>query len=654
MMVTIISEEPELMRSSFTYRVNAPVLLLLLALLVAGILLLRVFVATLVNKSYASHLVKESEMLELSLQHAFIDNDFSMVEDIFLFASTQRDTRAIRLITPQDVVMVSSLPEEDGAVMDRSKNGCVVCHAPGVVEPPSSVRLPPDEERGDLIIVANRVENSVSCRACHADDGDTLGVVLSEHYTEPVDSSLANLDGGLFTGGLSFLIVLSLALILAFRKNVADPLATLAEGGELKDTGLADNPIGKLALRLQKAESSAQSAEFVASFQRRSFDALLSLFEGLDSACSVETFMQKAIRTVQTATGISSVAMRVYDEGQKCFRLVAQDGMSLEMVNELVCIPSDRGFQAQALAKKRPVCSQNLANDSRLGGASPIAAGYKSLACVPLIAAGQVLGTMELAIKEAHTWEDTEQRWLDLVGHSIGIILYQARLTEQLKGMVALEERNRVAQEIHDGLAQLLGSLRLWAEEARISIEEKEYSQVEAAVTMIESTARDAYASLREEILGLRNTIVLGEDLIPIFAEYLHRFQRQWGILTRLEVSGDGKDGRVQSLSPAAEIQLLRIVQEGLTNVRRHAGARSLSLQIDDRPDEYRVILQDDGRGFKPQSQSNEHLGLRIMQERAASAGGQVQVISNEGQGTRVEIRLPKQVELRRAIGAEA
>jgi signal transduction histidine kinase len=638
------------MRSSLSYRVVILILVLLFALFVAGLLLLRTFVSRLANELYASHLVNESEVLELSLQHAFIDNDVSMIDDIFQFASTQRDTRSIRVITPQNVVMASSLPEEDGVVMDRSAGGCGVCHAPEVIPPPAFIRLPAVEGQDDLIITANRLENSVACYTCHVHDGNTLGVLLTERYTAPVDRWLASLDTWLFGGGALFLVVVSLSTVATFRRHVADPLETLAEGGVLENTGFLEKPIGKLSKRLQQAESNAQSAEFAATFQRRSFDALLSLFEGLDASSSVESIMQKAIQTVQTATGISSVAMRVYEEDHNCFRLVAQEGMSPEMVKELACIPSDSGFQAQALEKKRPVCSQDLVNDPRLGGASPIAAGYVSLACVPLIAADQVLGSMELAVKDPHPWDKGEQRWLALVGHSIGISLYQAKLTEQLKGMVALEERNRLAQEMHDGLAQLLGSLRLWADEARISIDEKEYSRVEAAVTKIESTARDAYASLREEILGLRYTIVPGEDLTPVFAEYLNRFQRQWGIKTRLEISGYSQDGHNRTLSPAAEIQLLRIVQEGLTNVRRHANARYLTLHIDDSADEYQVTIQDDGRGFNPELVSSEHLGLRIMRERAASAGGQVRVDSAEGQGTRIEVWLPKKAILQRVV----
>jgi signal transduction histidine kinase len=249
---------------------------------------------------------------------------------------------------------------------------------------------------------------------------------------------------------------------------------------------------------------------------------------------------------------------------------------------------------------------------------------------------------MELAVKRKHSWDEVELQWLELVGRSVGILIHHVRLTDRLKGVLVEEEHNRVAQEIHDGLAQLLGSLRLWAEDANLALEKGESAQVQIALKKIELTARDAYASLREEIIGLRNTIVPGEDLLPVLTEYLDRFQRQWGIETKLDVVRVPSVASRLSLTPASEIQLLRIIQEGLTNIRRHANAHRIRLRVDEGLEEIMVSIQDDGKGFDPENVTSEGFGLKIMSERAASVGGRITIYSKDGQGTTLEIILPR------------
>jgi two-component system, NarL family, nitrate/nitrite sensor histidine kinase NarX len=375
--------------------------------------------------------------------------------------------------------------------------------------------------------------------------------------------------------------------------------------------------------------------------QRRGFSALLSLFEDIDVNENVEGILRKSLKTVQTITGFSMVAMRIYDETHQCFRLVTQDGMSSEMVRELGCIPEDRGFPGEAKNLKRAVFTSDLASDPHLGGQSPLRQGIQSLVCIPFLVADQVVGTMELAVKMEHSWDKAELQWLELIGRSVGILIHQVRLTDQLKGVAVVEERNRVAQEIHDGLAQLLGSLRLWAEDANLALESGESAQVQIALRKIEMAAQDAYASLREEIIGLRDTIGPGDELLPVLIEYLNRFQRQWGIKTKLDLARAPDVCYRLPLSPASEIQLLRIIQEGLTNIRKHANANRIRLQVAEYPGELMVSIHDDGRGFNPDKVSIDGVGLKIMRERAESVGGRINISSIEGQGTTIEIILP-------------
>ncbi|MFP4642393.1 MAG: ATP-binding protein, partial [Dehalococcoidia bacterium] len=377
-------------------------------------------------------------------------------------------------------------------------------------------------------------------------------------------------------------------------------------------------------------------------FQRKSFDALLSISEAVGENPSVKKLFHHALETLREGTDFVSIGMRLYDKNSNCFRLITHYGVSSAMLEALECIPEDQGFQAEAFRTKWPVYTSDIATESTLVGRSVLDMDYRSLICVPLIAGDQVLGTMELVTEHERVWRNDEVRWLALFGRSIGVLIRNVQLNNRLRNITVLQERSRLAQEIHDGLTQLIGSLRLWADEAQIALIEEDLERVKVAIDKIEHTARDAYGSIREEMLDLRKTIVPGKDLIAVITDCLSRFQRQWGIETRLVYHGEARGEDKLSISPTAEIQLLRIVQEGLTNVRRHAEATRINVSIEKSEDKLFVTIQDNGNGFNPEQVSDGNLGLRIMRERAASVGGSIHITSEVSRGTNLQIEIPQ------------
>jgi signal transduction histidine kinase len=318
--------------------------------------------------------------------------------------------------------------------------------------------------------------------------------------------------------------------------------------------------------------------------------------------------------------------------------------MSPRMIEDLHRVPVEIGFTGDVYKTHRAAYTSDLAADPRLEAPSPLEMGYRSLISVPFLSGDRLIGTMELATTEVHRWKADEIRWLELVGRSIGNVLHHIETSAQLQGLAVMQERSRIAQEIHDGLAQLIGTLRLWAEEAQRALQANDQREAQADLQKIEQAARDAYASLREEILGLRYTISPEQGILPVVREYLNRYQRQWGIETQLTLRPVGPDGRERwTVSPAAEIQLLRIIQEGLTNVRRHAEASRVVVALDEADSCLRVEVRDNGRGFALADVPDDKLGLRIMRERAASVGGRVIIESSGGEGTRLVVELPRQ-----------
>jgi len=213
-------------------------------------------------------------------------------------------------------------------------------------------------------------------------------------------------------------------------------------------------------------------------------------------------------------------------------------------------------------------------------------------------------------------------------------------LHAQLEDMAVLEERDRIARELHDSLAQALGYLSLRASVLGGHLEVGRLDQAAAELEHIQQVADDAYADVREAILGLR-TKATRADLVPTLEEYLSRFSLQTGIKAELDVSRSA----TFRFSPTVEIQLIRVIQEALSNVRKHAGAERARVRLRREGGRALVSVEDDGRGFDPTAApASGHFGLATMRERTQIVGGELSVESAPGQGTRVVVSLPAEV----------
>jgi signal transduction histidine kinase len=334
----------------------------------------------------------------------------------------------------------------------------------------------------------------------------------------------------------------------------------------------------------------------------------------------------------------------MYEPNAQSFRIMAQSGMTPETLNDLQIVLAEKDFYAEIIQTHKPVFTSNKPHDPQMRSNAPVSAGHRSLACIPLLAQDILVGSMQLFTKEEYTWSENDRRWLGLIGRRIGLLIHQIQLSERLRDLAVLDERSRIAQEIHDGLSQLVGALRLWSEEALTSLKDHELDGVQKALEKIEGAASDAYASLRDEILGLRDIILPSKGLFAYFSEYLRRFQRQWSIRTELQVDECAEALDSLPIPQMAKIQLLRIFQEGLTNVRRHANSSWIMVALSCGDGWLILHILDDGAGFDLNNIPDDRLGLRIMRERAASVGGTIAITSQIGQGTQLEIKIPLRI----------
>ena len=211
-------------------------------------------------------------------------------------------------------------------------------------------------------------------------------------------------------------------------------------------------------------------------------------------------------------------------------------------------------------------------------------------------------------------------------------------LHERLRTLAVAEERARIAHDLHDGTAQVLAYVNTKAQAADQFLRAGRAEEASAQLDELARAAREVYSDVREGILGLRSGIRTGERLEHALARYLQAWEQQSGVPSRLE-----HDGPID-LGPTSELQVLRVVQEALANVRKHAAANRVVVELRRSPDGATVEIRDDGAGFDPDRVRRgpfPHFGLATMRERAETIGARFSVQSAPGQGTIVRLELP-------------
>lgn len=216
----------------------------------------------------------------------------------------------------------------------------------------------------------------------------------------------------------------------------------------------------------------------------------------------------------------------------------------------------------------------------------------------------------------------------------------QAQLLAQQQALIMLHEREHLARELHDSLGQAFAFVNAQGQTIRRLLSRGHIAAADEYIGRLVDVAREADVDIRESILGLR-TALSGQGFFPVLAQYLTLYEKNYGIRTDLQKPEILQNG---GFEPLVEVQLLRILQEALTNARKHARASSVRIAFACEDHCATVTIQDDGQGFDPGAYSGdlgEHVGLRVMRERAEEVGGSLRVESSPGAGTRVVVRLP-------------
>src|SRR3990172_4103771 len=257
-----------------------------------------------------------------------------------------------------------------------------------------------------------------------------------------------------------------------------------------------------------------------------------------------------------------------------------------------------------------------------------------------LVVGSSRVGELCVSSRIARQFSGRHRELLAGMADMAAIAINNARLLERERYVAVLEERERLAQEMQDSLAQVLGYLHIKAQTTKRHLDRGETARADGELADMATLAHEAYVDVREAILGLRETVSPTRGIVGTLQEYLQKFARQAGIAAELEVEG----GAAPQFPPEAEVQLVRVIQEALTNVRKHANASKAWVRIASLPSEIGISIEDKGRGFDPSSLNEDgpRFVVRTMRERVEPVVGRLEIESSPGCGTTVRIFLPQ------------
>ena len=276
----------------------------------------------------------------------------------------------------------------------------------------------------------------------------------------------------------------------------------------------------------------------------------------------------------------------------------------------------------------------NVLTCSRLEGLVDGTDGLRYHASIPLYAQDKKLGVMNVASPDWRSLSPEDLQLLYTIGDLLSIAVERARLFARSARLGAVEERNRLAREIHDTLAQGLTATALQLESADALLDagpEKVREPLRRALSLTRSNLEEA----RRSVLDLRAAPLEGRPLSEALKALVERWEAQTGIAARYRAVN-----RSRPLPPRVEAALYRICQEALTNILRHAGADRVGVQLFATPGRVELVVEDNGRGFDASEVPSDRHGLIGMRERAEMLGGTLEVRSGP-EGTRIEATVP-------------
>jgi signal transduction histidine kinase len=353
---------------------------------------------------------------------------------------------------------------------------------------------------------------------------------------------------------------------------------------------------------------------------------------------TIEPMLQRLAHAARGLVDARYAAIGVPD-GEGGFAQFITSGMSDELIAAMGPLPRQHGLLGAMLASPAPYRTGDIRRDPRFRGWWPSAhPEMRSFLGVPIVARSGIVGALYLTDKVgADEFDESDQQLIEMLAVHAAIAIDKTRLYERSRELSIVEERNRLARELHDSVTQKLFGLTLTAEAAATVID-RDQAEAKKQLQRLQGLTREAMEELRSLIFELRPPAVESEGLATALRKHVDVLQRVHGHELALRIEGDAEpDG-------ARAGEVLRIAQEALQNALRHADATRVDVSLEARDGRLRLAVADDGVGFDPAEPGlrSRRLGLTSMEERARALGGTLTIESSPGRGTTIALEVPR------------
>jgi two-component system nitrate/nitrite sensor histidine kinase NarX len=457
----------------------------------------------------------------------------------------------------------------------------------------------------------------------------------------------------LFPVSVVMLAVAASAILLALPTDIKTTLAIVLVVMLAAIALVAAGQQGRLVQRYRALKKELVQRTHDLHAQAERLTALHDLAQRLGSPLRMEEVLMQGAERVKTVLGVDAAHIHLVGEEGQILRLETSVGAPVSFLSEEATLGVGECVCGLVASSVQPIAVFDLQSDARATRVACRRHGYCSVASVPLRSRDRALGILTVNSRASREFSQADLEMLTTLGNQLGTAIENTQLycdmerrvqelARRVEHLAIVQERERISREIHDGLAQALALLNMRVNVAQSLLvagqTEQARKELDDAAQVIDAANRD----VREAITALRLTSPKGLNFVPTLKEFVLDF----GLRNSISTDFAAVDGaRAAILAPMAEVQLMRIIQEALTNVRKHAHAQNAHVSLTRRSTRLVVTIEDDGQGFDMDAvlkgQNKKNFGLTTMHERAEGIGGFLDIQTQVGGGTRISISVP-------------
>lgn len=385
--------------------------------------------------------------------------------------------------------------------------------------------------------------------------------------------------------------------------------------------------------RLQSMKAALDTRVSLIEQQRKELESLYRADEELRRHLHLNEVLQSLVKTAIELLHADKGALMVWDETREKLVVRASFGFHPETAARIALGPG-QGLAGKVALIGEPAFVEDARQDGRVTPFIIESEHLYSVMQVPIRVAGEVFGVFSADYLQPHHFSEAEKRLLMAFAQRAGLAIETARLYEREAQIAVMQERNRLARELHDSVTQSLYGVLLYAEVSGQLLQSGDLEKVSEQLQALKNMASDALGEMRLLIYELRPSVFEQEGLVAAIQTRLDAVEGRVGLETNFIVEGE------ISLPPHVEESLYWITHEALNNILKHAQARTATVTLTMEKNSVWLEIADDGIGFDPNQASKAGgMGLRGMQERALEMGAEIEFISQVGSGAKVRVR---------------